>query len=99
MKLYGFRTSLLSASLILAAGAAVAQQPRRISGRLESGRRVALAGRVQRKASPQNDLGRIEGAFEMPSVTLVLKPSAAGQAALTQFLQEQQDPASPNYHR
>src|SRR3954469_15803334 len=99
MKTFGFRAFVVSASLTLAVVAVNAQQPRRIPGRLDNGRRVALAGHVSRKALPQNDLGRVDASFELPSVTLVLKPSATGQAALTQFLQEQQDPASPNYHR
>jgi len=83
----------------LAAGIADAQQVSRISSRLDNGRRVALAGRVHRKANPQNDLGRVPAAFAMSDVTLVLKPSASGQAALTRFLNQQQDPNSPNYQK
>ena len=99
MKTPGFRALAALTSVFFAGTAVYAQQPSRISGRIDSGRRSALAGRVHRKATPQNDLGRLAGTFEMPVVTLVLKPSAEGQAALTQFLQEQQDPASPNYQR
>jgi uncharacterized protein (TIGR03437 family) len=87
-------------SLILLSFGADAQQASRVSGRIENGgRRVALAGRIHRKATPQNDLGRVNASFELPAVTVMLKPTAAGQAALSQFLQEQQDPASPNFHR
>jgi uncharacterized protein (TIGR03437 family) len=99
MKTPGFRAIAAFHCLLFAAAAAYGQQPSRIAGRLDSARRFALAGRVHRKATPQNDLGRVAGAFEMPGVTLVLRPSAEGQAALTKFLQEQQDPASANYQR
>ena len=36
--------------------------------------------------------------FQIPAVTLFLKPSDPGQASLNQLLQDQQDPASPNFH-
>lgn len=85
--------------MLLAGAAAEAQQPSRIAGRIDSARRFVLGGHVQRKAIQQNDLGAADPSFDMPGVTLVLKPSAEGQAALTQFLQEQQDPSSPNFHR
>ena len=39
----------------------------------------------------------MENAFELSDMRLYLKPS--GEGDLTQFLQEQQDPASPNYHK
>jgi len=37
--------------------------------------------------------------FTMERMTIMFKSSDAQQAALEQFLGEQQDPASPNYHR
>jgi uncharacterized protein (TIGR03437 family) len=76
-----------------------AQQPSRIAGRIDNSRRIALAGRVHRKAKPQNDLGRVENTFQLPAVTLMLKPGSQGQSDLSQLLQEQQDPASPNFHK
>lgn len=99
MKTPGFRAILAYAFLIALAGSANAQQPSRIAGRIDSGRRVTLAGRVHRKALAQNDLGRVASNFQMSGVTLVLKPSAAGEAALTQLLRDQQDPSSQNYQR
>ena len=35
----------------------------------------------------------------MPDLTLMLKGSTAQQQAAAQLVSEQQDPASPNYHR
>ncbi len=63
------------------------------------GRRVALNGHIHPKALPENDQGPVESSLTIPSVTLVLKQSAAQQAELDKLLAEQQDPSSPNYHR
>jgi uncharacterized protein (TIGR03437 family) len=93
------RLAAFSSLLLLAASGLDAQQPGRIAGALENGRRTPLAGRVRREARPQNDLGRVEAGFELPSVTLHLQPTPAAQSDLAQLLREQQDPASPNYHK
>jgi uncharacterized protein (TIGR03437 family) len=95
----GFRRfAFFSPFVLLAVTSLDAQQPSRIAGRLDNGRRVALAGRVHRNARQQNDLGRVDPRFQLPAVTVFLKPSAPGQASLNQLLQDQQDPASPNFH-
>ena len=49
-------------------------------------------------AQPRFDQGPVEPAFRLGYITLMLKKTDAQQAALEQLLQEQQDPASPNYH-
>ena len=49
-------------------------------------------------AQPRFDLGPVEPAFRIGYITLMLKKTDAQQAALEQVLQQQQDPASPNYH-
>jgi uncharacterized protein (TIGR03437 family) len=85
---------------VLAASASIplrAQAPRRITTAVENGRRQALAGRVPRLATRQNDRGRVPGSFEVADLRLYLKP--AGESALDTLLQEQQDPASPNYRK
>src|SRR3982751_6298492 len=96
----GHRRLAAFASLLLLASMSIeAQQPGRITGAIENGRRMPLAGRVPRHARPQNDLGRVAGNFELPNITLHLQPTAAAQSALTQLLREQQDPTSPNFHK
>ena len=72
-------------------------QTSRLAGRIDDTRRVRLAGRVHPQARPENDLGAVDAAQPMPTMTLVLKPGD-GQA-LTQLLQDQQDPSSPNFHK
>jgi uncharacterized protein (TIGR03437 family) len=47
----------------------------------------------------QNDQGRVDRDFPLPALTLFLKPSASQQADLRQLLEDQQNPASPLYHR
>jgi subtilase family serine protease len=82
----------LSASTLLA-------QRNRISGTVDSNRRVALRGHVHPRAQIQDDQGPVAPSMPLPYVSLVLKPSASQEAELTQLLAEQQDPSSPNYHR
>src|ERR1051325_954414 len=93
------KIAILAPILFLAGMSMDAQQSSRITGAIESGRRVALSGRVPRNARQQNDMGRVESAFPVSGVTLFLRPGGAGQAALAQLLREQQDPSSPNYHK
>jgi uncharacterized protein (TIGR03437 family) len=100
MTIPGFQRFTAFTSLFLIGFMSVeAQQPGRINGRIENGRRTSLAGRVPRQARPQNDRGRVEGAFQLPNITLHLRPTAAAQSALAQLLREQQDPTSPNFHK
>ena len=59
---------------------------------------IAVRGSVPQQAQPRFDLGAVESDFQVGNITLLLRPSAAQQAALEQLLEEQQDTASPNYH-
>lgn len=60
---------------------------------------VALPGHVHPKATAANDRGRVDSSLVLNDVVILLKPSSAQQADLTQLLAQQQDPASPNYHK
>ena len=61
--------------------------------------RVVLRGQHAPWALPQNIQGPIPGDTMLQHLTLVLKRSPQRQKAFEQFLQQLQDPASPNYHR
>jgi hypothetical protein len=74
-------------------------QPSRLPARIDSGRTIALIGHVRPQATAQNDVGPVADSFQLPAVTLMLQPSAAQKADLTQFLAEQQDPSSQNFHQ
>ena len=76
-----------------------AEAPDRIAGAIDSARGVALAKSLHPKAQAQYDQGAVEPSFELSYITLTTTPSAAQQKALNRLLAQQQDPASPNYHR
>ena len=61
--------------------------------------RVTLTGHVHPKATPANDRGRVAPSLKLSYVTLTLTQSDAQKADLKHLLAEQQNPASPNYHR
>ena len=77
---------------------ALVAQPDRITAPIDARRTVVLKGNVHPMAQPRFDLGPVEPAFRIGYITLMLKKTDAQQAALEQVLQQQQDPASPNYH-
>jgi uncharacterized protein (TIGR03437 family) len=74
-------------------------QQDRIAARIDINRRVPLRGHVHPNARPQYDRGPVAPSFLVPAITVFLKPSSAQQSALQRTLADQQDPASPNYHR
>lgn len=86
-----FITGLLAATL--------EAEPDRITAPIDSRRTVVLAGQVPPRARAEFDQGRVAPSFPMPTMTLELKPSASQQASLQQLLANQQNPASPDYHK
>ncbi|MBZ5595063.1 MAG: S53 family peptidase [Acidobacteriia bacterium] len=73
-------------------------QQNRLSGFIDSRQIAPLAGSVHPLAQAKYDLGLAEETALLQPVTLVLKRSGEQQAALNKLLQEQQDPASREYH-
>jgi uncharacterized protein (TIGR03437 family) len=74
-------------------------QPDRITTSIDPNQVVVLKRSVSPLARPQYDQGPVAASFQLPYITLMLKPSTAQQAALEQLLAAQQDPASPDYRR
>ena len=87
------------ATVLLFAAVNLPAQRNRITERVDNSRRAVLAGHVHPRALPENDQGRVDPSMQLSYVTLVLKPSPGQQTDLEQLLAQQQDPASPNYHR
>jgi len=84
----------------LAPSLALLAQPNRIADtRIDDTHRVVLTGSLHPKARPQYDQGPVDRSLQIGYITLMLKPSASQQSTLEQLLQEQQDRASPHYHR
>ena len=73
-------------------------QSDRITATIDARNSVTVRGSVPFQAQRAYDRGTVEPDFRLGNITLMLRPSAAQQAALDQLLAEQQDPASPNYH-
>lgn len=71
----------------------------RITSAIDSANMVELARSVHPKAQAQYDQGIVEPSFPLSYLTLVMAPSPSQQKALNRLLAEQQDPASPNYHK
>ncbi len=89
---------ILPALLLLAAGSAWAAQPDRVLTTIDNSQTVVLKGHVSPQARTEYDQGPVEPSFKLGYITIMFQPSASQQADLTQFLAEQQDPHSPNYH-
>jgi subtilase family serine protease len=60
---------------------------------------VGLAGNVHPHARPEFDAGPTESSLAMERMILSLRLNADRQARLDKLLAEQQDPASPRFHR
>jgi uncharacterized protein (TIGR03437 family) len=86
----------LSAALLglLTAGVLSAAEDKVVAP-VDPERTVALRGHVHSMAQRQWDQGLADPALELRYATLMLKPDPS----LPSFLQEQQDPLSPNFHR
>ena len=70
-----------------------------VNAPVDPANRVALQGQHAPWALPQNSQGPVPGDTMLEPLTLVLKRSPQQQKAFEQFLDQLQDPASPNYHR
>jgi uncharacterized protein (TIGR03437 family) len=71
----------------------------RLLGPLDLNRTVVLRGQTDRRALARFDQGAVAADFQVPYVTMLLKPSGSQQADLDRLLSEQQDRSSSNYHR
>ena len=95
----GHRRLTLFSLFLLVSSASVYAQQERLSGGINNARTAVLAGRVHPQANAQNDRGAVDGAFQLPGVTLIFNPTAAQQADLQQLLAAQNDPASSQFHQ
>jgi hypothetical protein len=95
-----FRVSCaaLMASFLLSLGMS-GQVVRRLAQVPSSGVRVALPNSVSERIATAERLGSLPDDTALNGLSLVLKPSEAQDAALTQLLADQQDPSKPSYHQ
>src|SRR5579875_3127164 len=74
------------------------QAPTVITQTINNAKLVTIAGTTPRQASVANDLGAVPGSFPMEHLWLQLKRSAQQEQALETYLQQLEDPTSPNFH-
>jgi subtilase family serine protease len=84
--------------LLALASAAPAQTRNRITRTLNDGQSAAVMG-AHPLARAEFDRGRVNGSLRIENAAMVFKLAPSQQAALEQLLDEQQDPASANYHK
>ncbi len=96
---HGFRRLAILSLICGVSAASLFAQTDRLRAAIDNRQRVALHGFVHPSARAVNDGGAVDDAFVLPSITMAFQPSAAQQADLDQLLAQQQDPASPNFHK
>lgn len=93
--LFALALALVAAPLL----ASPASSTDRITRAVDPGQRVTLAERRAAWISPANDAGAVPDDLPLARLSVVLKRSPDRQRAFEQLLSDQQDPASPAYHR
>jgi subtilase family serine protease len=86
-------------ALVLGQGAAAPAAGARVPTRLDDGDRVVLRGNVPPRARPELEVGRTDAELPMQRMILQLEPRPGAKAQIEKLLLDQQDPASPLYHR
>ena len=71
----------------------------RILHKIEKTSSFAVRGNVHPMAQAANDRGSVGRLFRMERMTMTFKPTDPQEADLNTLLKQQQDPASPNYHK
>jgi subtilase family serine protease len=92
------RLATLGLLSFAAASGAWGQAHNRIVQPIDDARLATVSGTVHPSARPEFDQGAVNSAMRLEAMSLNFQPSAQQQAELDQLLQEQQTPASPNYH-
>jgi pseudomonalisin len=90
--------ALLTALCIIPAQSR-AQTTDLVTAPVDAANRAVLRGQRAPWARPQNSQGPVPGDTMLEHLTLVLKRSPQQQKDFEQFLEQLQDPGSPNYHR
>lgn len=95
---------LKSAAFLLTLGLTLTAFPQtkaedRITQAIDDRETAVLAGNVRPAVREAVDRGRMDGGARLEGVSLIFKRTPAQDVAIEKLLAEQQDPASPNYHR
>ena len=91
-------TALLALALCAGTAQARAQSADRVPQSFDPTPAAMLANQHPMWASPANDRGALDANKVIDNLTLILTRSPEQQQAFDQFVADQQNPASPNYH-
>jgi len=70
-----------------------------ITGPIHENVLARLAGNTRSQANARNDAGRVADDLSLDHMILQLKRPPEQEEAIQRFIESQQDPSSPNYHR
>ena len=66
---------------------------------IDEGKVVMLRGNTRQEANAANDRGRVDDEFPLEHMWLLLRRPPEQEHALDQFIEQLQNPKSPNYHK
>jgi trimeric autotransporter adhesin len=91
----------LAICTLFSAGVSAQTSPaaRLITTAINAGDKVPLSNEIRPQLKRSQDLGAVSGSTPVRHMLLVLARSSARQQALTQYLSDVQNPASPNFHK
>src|SRR5271154_6626450 len=96
-------TCFLSAGLFVAMTLATvglhAQSRPLLTDKIDEAKLVTLAGSTRLEANAKNDRGPVAANFMLHHMQLVLRRPEETEQALEKFIEEQNDPKSPNFHK
>ncbi|MGZ3238379.1 MAG: protease pro-enzyme activation domain-containing protein, partial [Burkholderiaceae bacterium] len=91
--------AIVAAHFLLALPAAAITPPKLITQALDETRLFTLQGNTHPAMRAENDRGRVDDSLLLAHLQLQLQRSPEQEQALKQLIDQQHDPASPNYHR
>jgi subtilase family serine protease len=97
-----FRHLSVLSGLVLCLGVipqAVGQHEALLPAKINDAKMVVIAGNTRPELSEAQDLGAVDDSLPLESLEFVLQRSPATQAAFTEYLEEESDPASANFHK
>jgi hypothetical protein len=78
---------------------ALPASPDRITGSINTSRAFLLQGNVPQQTRALVDRGALDPTAKISGMKLMLAPTVAQTVDLAELIEQQQDPASPDYHR
>ncbi len=94
-----FRSNVLLCATIMSGLSSAAFASPLVTGAIDDSVTVAIAGERPAALASAQDIGPLAEGRTLSHVNLVLKRPAAQQAAFDKLVRDQQDPASPSYHK